>query len=194
MIQRWTIILTATLALAACDRGSPPASADPEAKPAEPISIVRADADIARAEPALEALDVTIPFAGGGGELSDAAIARLEAALASPQMAAGGVISLGGHSDSGGDDAANLRASQQRAEAARDWLVLNGVAEERITIIAFGEQNPVRPNALPDGTPDETARAANRRVEMTISVPEQPAPPAPSDTPGSLVEQVATED
>lgn len=194
MIQRWTILLAATLALSACDRGSRAPAAEPEAQPAEPISIVRADADIARAEPALEALDLTIPFAGGGSELSAAAIAQLEASLASPQMAEGGLITLAGHSDSGGDDAANLRASQRRGDAARDWLVTNGVAPERITVIAFGEQNPARPNARPDGTPDETARAANRRVELTILVPDTSAPAASPETPGSLVEQVTPED
>lgn len=50
----------------------------------------------------------------------------------------------------------------------RDFLVENGVEEERIEIVAFGEQNPVEPNALSDGSPNEEGRAANRRVEVTI--------------------------
>ena len=69
-------------------------------------------------------------------------------------MAEGGEIILRGHSDSGGSDDGNLRASQARAEAVRDWLVDNGIDSERITVIAFGEQNPAAPNALPDGSPN----------------------------------------
>ena len=65
-----------------------------------------------------------------------------------------------------------MRASMARAEAVRDWLVENGADAERITTIAFGEQNPIEPNALPDGSPNEEGRAANRRVELTIDVPD----------------------
>ena len=50
----------------------------------------------------------------------------------------------------------------------RDWLVDSGVDEARISLIAFGEQNPVAPNARPDGSPDPVGRAANRRVEIEV--------------------------
>ena len=36
----------------------------------------------------------------------------------------------------------------------------------------MGEQNPIAPNALPDGSPNEAGRASNRRVEIDISPPE----------------------
>ena len=51
---------------------------------------------------------------------------------------------------------------------APDRVQVIRVEEERIEIVAFGEQNPVEPNALPDGSPNEEGRAANRRVEVTI--------------------------
>ena len=49
----------------------------------------------------------------------------------------------------------------------------HGVARERITVIALGEQRPVAPNAHLDGTPDEEGRARNRRVTVTIAPPRQ---------------------
>ncbi len=49
----------------------------------------------------------------------------------------------------------------------------NGIAEERIALVAFGEQNPVRPNALLDGSPDAVGRSANRRVEILVPMASQ---------------------
>ena len=81
-----------------------------------------------------------------------------------------------------------------------EWLVEKGVSSERIEIIAFGEQNPIEPNALPDGTPNEKGRAANRRAEVHVAVPEgasiptpaEPtAPPADGEETGSLLRPAA---
>ena len=117
-------------------------------------------------------------------------VADLEAIMETEQMAAGGAIVLRGHTDSVGDDEANLRVSERRAEMVRDWLLEQGVGEERITVIAIGEQRPIAPNAQLDGTPDEAGRAANRRVDVTIAVPDEesagdsePAAAADEDSP-----------
>jgi len=125
----------------------------------------------------LEPLEMTIGFAQGGASLDDAAKAALDDALASAQMAEDGPIVLRGHSDSGGSDAANMRASRNRAQSVRDYLVENGVASDRIEIIAFGEQNPVAPNALPDGSPNEAGRERNRRVELVVGAQEEAEDP-----------------
>lgn len=124
--------------------------------------------------PTLPPLEMTLSFADGTAELTQAASADLATIVDSPQVAAGGPIVLRGHSDAGGDGEANLEASRERAEAVRDFLVESGIAEERIEVIAFGEQNPVEPNALPDGTPNEEGRAANRRVEVTVETGRKP--------------------
>ena len=60
-------------------------------------------------------------------------------------------------------------------------LIENGIDEERITIIAFGEQNPLAPNANPDGTPNERNRAANRRVEVHVALPGASEEAAPEE-------------
>ncbi len=167
------------LGLAACDQnGTPDAPAETpsatqsmEPTSPDPVSIIRPDIEEAPVVP-LEPLDVTIGFGSTGAKISPEAEARLQDLLAAPQLARGDAITIRGHSDSSGRGEANLRLSRERAEAVRDWLTGHGVAADRLTVIAFGEQNPVRPNAMPDGTPNEAGRAANRRVEIHVAVPE----------------------
>ena len=142
-----------------------------EAVDTEPVSILRPDIDEAVEVP-LEALEVTIGFPDGGAELDAAAIAKLEELLQSRQQREDVPIIIGGHSDAGGNDAVNQRVSQERADAVKEWMIGKGVKASRITTIAFGEQNPIEPNALPNGEPNEAGRAANRRVVVRLDVPE----------------------
>jgi OmpA-OmpF porin, OOP family len=162
-------------ALAGCERQQAPAEPAASEPAPQPTSIMRDDLDdsvLPPPEPQLAPLDARISFSDGGAELSESAMAELASILRSPQIAEGGAIELRAHSDAAGSDEANLRASRRRGEAVRDYLVENGVAPERITIIAFGEQNPLQPNARPDGTPNEPGRAANRRVDLHVALPD----------------------
>lgn len=173
----YLVLAASALALAACNSGPPEPQPTPDATPtddAKPVSILRPDVDQPENPLPLDPLVMTIGFPGGGSDLSEKADTQLEDVLGSPQFKLGGPIILRGHSDSAGTDAANMRASKARAEAVKDWLTEKGVEEDRITVIAFGEQNPAQPNAKPDGSPDEEARAANRRVELVVQVPEEP--------------------
>lgn len=140
--------------------------------------------------PPLEPLAMTIGFAKGGTELGAADVKLLERLLASPQVGRGGPIHLAAHSDSAGGDEINLSVSRARGEAVRDWLVRHGVAETRVSLIVFGEQNPVRPNARPDGTPDQAGRAANRRVEIVVPVAGATSPEPREQT---LAEEIVAE-
>jgi OOP family OmpA-OmpF porin len=192
-------LLAVTLAvlLPACERRShePQPTPTPSASTeAQKVSIIRPDVEPeAVPERPLAPLILQIGFGEGGAALSDTAIATLEEALASDQVNGGGAITLGGHSDSAGSDEANLAASRQRADAVREWLVEHGIAEDRITIIAFGEQNPIAPNALSDGTPDVAGRAKNRRVQVTVAPPPGGSPtPGPSDD-TTLVDRISGE-
>jgi OOP family OmpA-OmpF porin len=189
--------VAAVLALAGCERAKappPPAPAKATPSPApsqsDKVSIIRSDIAIDREPAPMAPLAVRIGFPENGHALDAAAEGALAGALASPQMKAGGAITLRGHSDSTGSDAANLRASQRRAEAVRDWLVDHGVNPARIAVIALGEQNPAAPNALPDGSPNEEGRALNRRVELTVAVPAGTPPAASPSESGTLVEAV----
>ena len=183
------IVFLFATAIAGCNRDAPTPEPSPRATASEPPkSIFRPEFQDAAEEERkrLVPLEQSVGFPKGSA-LTDAAIALLGEILASPQFAGGGEIVLRGHSDAGGNDEANLRVSRHRAESVRDWLLENGVAEERISLIAFGEQNPVAPNANPDGTPNEKGRAANRRVDIVIAVPR----PARLEGEPSLAETLA---
>lgn len=71
-------------------------------------------------------------------------------------------IELSGHTDSDGDQAANLLLSQRRAEAVKNYLVTKGITSERLLAKGLGETAPVADNATADG------RAMNRRIEFQL--------------------------
>ena len=188
--------LAMALALAGCelreDASDDPAlaptpvaedTATPAPEPSEtPVaSIIRDDAAPGPIiEPETEPLIRTISFAAGGNDLTTRAERILAGIVESDAMDEAWPIVLRGHTDSAGNDRANLRASRARAEAVAAWLVERGVDDRRIEVIAMGEQNPIAPNALSDGSPDEAGRARNRRVEVEIA-PRRPAA-APADS------------
>lgn len=145
-----------------------------ESQEAEPVSILRPDVEAetqAREAEPIKSAKATIGFPKGGSELDGDAIAALEQLVGSDQFAQSGAIILRAHSDSAGSDAANERASEARGIAVAQWLIEAGADPRRIDVIVFGEQNPIEPNALPDGSPNEEGRAANRRVEVEILAP-----------------------
>src|SRR5204863_3345612 len=53
------------------------------------------------------------------------------------------VVELRSHTDSRGSDTYNMWLSQKRAEAAVDYVVLNGIDRNRITARGYGESMPV---------------------------------------------------
>ena len=71
-------------------------------------------------------------------------------------------LKVEGHTDSSGDDQANLELSQRRANAVVEYLVGKGIAEERLVAEGFGETKAVADNESAEG------REQNRRVEFTI--------------------------
>lgn len=68
-----------------------------------------------------------------------------------------------GYTDSNGSYAMNQKLSEHRAQAARDFLVAQGVAPSDIGFQGFGEGNPIASNASAEG------RQTNRRVELVVS-------------------------
>lgn len=172
---RSSAVLLLPLMLAGCGSGDSDPSPEPAASPTvqetgEPVSILRPDVEKPGMVP-LEPARLVVTFTEGA-ELDEAAQEELAKLLATRAMKEGGPITIGGHSDAGGNDAVNQRISQERADAVKAWLVAQGIDAARIRTITFGEQNPIAPNALPDGEPDEVGRAANRRAEVLVDVPE----------------------
>ena len=133
----------------------------------------------------------TVGFPDGGAKLDDAAKQQLDQLASDPVTASGGPIVLRGSSDSRGSDADNKAVSKRRAEAVAAYLESKGIAKERMSIIALGEDRPVAPNAKLDGSDNPEGRARNRRVDVTVTPGSQddPAPSASSDAPGNAQNQ-----
>jgi len=71
-------------------------------------------------------------------------------------------LNVWGYSDNSGDDALNLKLSNDRANAVASFLVANGVEQNRLHPAGFGNTNPISNNDYDWG------RALNRRVEFTV--------------------------
>lgn len=70
-------------------------------------------------------------------------------------------LTIEGHTDNVGDDAANQTLSEQRAEAVRQYLVSeHGIDAGRLEAAGLGATRPVASNDTPEG------REQNRRVEL----------------------------
>lgn len=69
-------------------------------------------------------------------------------------------IEVAGHTDNRGSDKYNMKLSQRRAEAVRNYLISKGIAADRLTAKGYGESQPVADNATDEG------RFKNRRVEL----------------------------
>jgi outer membrane protein OmpA-like peptidoglycan-associated protein len=74
-------------------------------------------------------------------------------------------LDIAGHTDDKGSDEYNLKLSQNRANAVKDYLVNSGVESELITAQGFGESKPIVPND------NDSNRERNRRVEFKITKP-----------------------
>ena len=68
-----------------------------------------------------------------------------------------------GHTDSSGDDAANMALSIQRAETAVRYMIGKGIEPSRIVGEGRGESDPVATNDTPEG------QTANRRIEFVLN-------------------------
>jgi outer membrane protein OmpA-like peptidoglycan-associated protein len=72
------------------------------------------------------------------------------------------VVEVWGHTDEKGQDAYNMKLSQTRANAVRDWLVSHGISPDRVKAQWYGQTKPREPNDTEEG------RKMNRRVGFHI--------------------------
>jgi outer membrane protein OmpA-like peptidoglycan-associated protein len=72
-------------------------------------------------------------------------------------------IAVEGHTDSVGGDDYNMKLSENRAAAVRDFLVSQGVPASGVSAQGFGKTMPVADNGTAAG------RQQNRRVELVVS-------------------------
>ena len=66
-------------------------------------------------------------------------------------------ISVEGHADERGTREYNLALGDRRANAAKDYLMSQGISSNRVTTISYGKERPVKSGS------NDTAWAQNRR-------------------------------
>ena len=70
------------------------------------------------------------------------------------------LITVSGHADERGTREYNLALGQRRGDAVKDYLLLNGINDNRVTVKSFGEEYP-----LVTGS-NEASWSKNRRAEI----------------------------
>ena len=88
-------------------------------------------------------------------KILDEAVVRLQA---NPSIQ----VTIEGHADSIGTQQYNLALGDRRANAARAYLVMRGIAESRLRTVSYGEDRPIDTNETAAG------RARNRRAHLAI--------------------------
>ncbi|MBN2342953.1 MAG: OmpA family protein [Deltaproteobacteria bacterium] len=69
------------------------------------------------------------------------------------------MIELSGHTDNEGKPKKNLKLSEDRANAVRDYLISKGIDGNRIIAVGYGQERPIASNDT------EAGRQLNRRTE-----------------------------
>jgi peptidoglycan-associated lipoprotein len=74
--------------------------------------------------------------------------------------ASGASARLEGHADERGSREYNIALGERRANAVRDFLVLQGVSASSLEVVSYGEERPMATGS------DESSYSQNRRVEV----------------------------
>jgi outer membrane protein OmpA-like peptidoglycan-associated protein len=111
-------------------------------------------------------MDGPIIFASRSSALTARASRKAEDLVRATEPCPSAVLAVDGHTDATGPEAMNATLSLQRAQAVASALTKAGIAPARIQVAGFGSSRPVASNG------EETGRAKNRRIEITVSAPE----------------------
>lgn len=103
-----------------------------------------------------------INFDTGKARISPASSGVLDTIVATIGRCSNNAVEVSGHTDSSGDEAANVALSEQRAKAVVSYLIDAGVPASRLTAIGLGSSRPVASNDTDEG------KALNRRIEFSV--------------------------
>jgi OmpA-OmpF porin, OOP family len=104
-----------------------------------------------------------VNFATGSAKLLPAAGDTLRTVAGAMKANEKLEVEIGGHTDSVGDESKNQGLSERRAKAVKEFLVKEGVDEDRLSTKGYGESQPADTNDTAAG------RANNRRVGFKIT-------------------------
>jgi len=163
---RYTLVLIMTLVLAACatapkETASTKSTTSSSSSSSSEVSMPQVVDGVYVGSDTVEMLSVGVPdrvfFAYDSYSLTSNAQDAL-AKQAKWLKANGSVtISIEGHADERGTREYNLALGDRRANAAKDFLMAQGISSSRITTISFGKERPV------NAASNKTAWAQNRR-------------------------------
>lgn len=111
--------------------------------------------------------DTTIHFPLNGSTLSDEARERMAEHVAALPVDWKGTLRIEGHTDPQGTETYNQALGLKRAEAVQEFLLGQGIPEDRIQITSLGETSQICQE------PEEECYRQNRRADLTFF----PAPP-----------------
>jgi outer membrane protein OmpA-like peptidoglycan-associated protein len=103
---------------------------------------------------------VGISFAIGRTDIPNSSQVYLSAILKKLKKNPLSKIRICGYTDNIGEYEDNIKISQRRADAVKNYLISNGISKDRITAIGFGSNNPIADNRT------EVGRKTNRRIEI----------------------------
>ena len=112
----------------------------------------------------------SVTFIKNTAKFSDSAAAseELNKFIDIAKVLDGAIIEIAGNTDPNPDsdpeDEYNKKLSQQRAEAVKNYFVMNGISNGRIVVVGNGSSNPVV-----DNDTDEH-RAMNRRTDVSFKI------------------------
>ncbi|TRZ46119.1 OmpA family protein [Robertkochia solimangrovi] len=108
-----------------------------------------------------------IYFAFDRSDINASSASELDKLVAYMKENDGLVLNITSHTDSRGAAAYNLKLSERRAQATRDYLVANGISKDRIEAIGMGEKELI--NECGDGVKCSAAsHRENRRSEFQL--------------------------
>ena len=122
---------------------------------------------------ALLTKSVSVTFIENTAKFSDSATASLSLNefIEVAKVLDGAIIEIAGNTDpnpvSDPTDEYNIKLSGQRAEAVKNYFIMNGITADRIVTVGNGSSNPVVENDT------EEHRAMNRRTDVSFKIIER---------------------
>ncbi len=101
-------------------------------------------------------------FESGKAIITTASFKELDLLVEYLQLKKNLVIEISGHTDNVGNPELNLKLSQDRANAVRDYLVKKGIATSRVIPKGYGDTKPIASNDTDAG------KQKNRRTEVRV--------------------------